>query len=63
MDDLKKRIIGFLDKDSYRITGHFHQRCKERDVTVEDAIKAIRNGVSDFTHSEIHPRFGETTHL
>lgn len=60
MDDLKRRIIGFLDNDSYRITGHFHQRCRERNVTVEDAIKALRNGIPDLTHSEISPRFGES---
>lgn len=59
MDSLKRRIIELIDNDRYRSRGHFFDGFKERKITVEDAIRVLRNGIQDRKNTEIDIKLGK----
>jgi hypothetical protein len=52
MDDLKKRILSYLESDRARLAKHFDKRCRERLTTRADAQRVLRNGTLDRRRSE-----------
>ena len=44
MDDLKRRIFRLVEEERIREDPHFRQRCAERDATLMDAVKGLKNG-------------------
>ena len=58
MDDPKRRILRLIEEDKYRITGHFNKRCKERDATLEDGLRILKNGVVDRAYGDVDPKLG-----
>ena len=60
MDDVKRRVLDLIEQDRFRPTGHFLQRCEEREATLDDGLRVLKGGVPVPSHSEIHSRFGPT---
>ena len=60
MDSLKAKIVDLIDRDRFRPTGHFLNQCRERNATVEDALRVLRNGTHDPSRDESDPRWGDS---